>query len=282
MQLKPALFILIGVALVGCQPTRQINSSTTAYQKVLDSGVIHAAYINYPPNCIVDPKTKEVTGIFPDALREMAKSLKLKVEFTEEVGWEGLLEGLGTGRYDMVGAGVWSNSARGKLATLSVPAFYSGIGIWTRPGETRLNPDNDWQSINNPNIRIAAIDGSSPLLIAQTQFPKAKIISYPDHTSESQLFLDVVGGKADLFFAEPYQGMKFLASNPNSVKNVAEKKPIRIFADVFVMPKNEPQFKSMIDNALQEIQNTGTMDAIIKKYEGDSHLFYRVAKPYLP
>ncbi len=284
MNFRLASLVLLGALIVlpGCQPPRQVDSSTSAYKKVIDSGVIHAAYINYPPGCIVDPKTKEVTGIFPDALREMGKSLKLKVEFTEEVGWETMLEGLETGRYDMIGAGVWSNSARGKLATLSVPAYYSGIGIWTRTNETRFKPDNDWASLNDPSVRIAAIDGSTPLLIAQTQFPKAKIVSYPDRTTESQLFLDVVGNKADIFFAEPYTGMKFLSSNAGSVKNIAASKPLRIFSDVFVMPKNEGQFKSMIDNALQEIQNSGELDTIIKKYEGQGHLYYRVATPYQP
>ena len=176
--------------------------------------------------------------------------------------------------------GVGANAARGKLATLSVPAYYSGIGIWVRPGESRIAPTNDWASLNDPDIRIAAIDGSTPMLIAQTQFPNAKIVSYPDHTSESQLFLDIVGKKADVFFAEPYQGMRFLSSNPGSVKNLAVDKPLRIFADVFIMPKNEPQFKSMIDNSLQELQYSGALDKIIKKYEGDSLLFYRVATPF--
>lgn len=273
-----ALFVALG----GCQPSQTATSpSTSIYSKVSESGVIRAAYINYPPACIVDPKTKEVTGIFPDALRAMANNLKLKVEFKEEVGWATLLEGFQTGRYDMIGAGVWANATRGKLAMLSNPAYYSGIGVWVRPNETRVTPDNDWASLNNPNIRIAAIDGSTPLLIAQSQFPKAKIVSYPDQTSEGQLFLDVQGNKADVFFAEPYQGAKFLSSNAGAVKNLAVAKPLRIFADVYVLPKNDPQFKSMIDNALQEIQNDGTLDKIIKKYEGDSRLFYRVAPPYV-
>lgn len=271
--------LVLGLA-AGCQPTKESPAVSSAYSKVIDSGVIRAAYISYPPGCIVDPKTKEVTGIFPDALREIAKNLKLKVEFTEEVGWESMLEGLETRRYDMIGAGVWSNATRGKLATLSIPAYYSGIGVWVRPNETRVSPANDWASINSEGIRIAAIDGSTPLLIAQTQFPKAKIVSYPDHTTESQLFLDVVAGKADVFFAEPYQGSKFLESNPSSVKNLAAANPIRIFADVYIMPRNEPQFKSMIDNALQELQNSGTMERIIKKYEGNNTFFYPVAVPY--
>ena len=270
-------------ALGGCQSTQTASTpGVSIYAKVTESGVIRAGYINYPPACIVDPKTKEVSGIFPDALRAMANNLKLKVEFKEEVGWATLLEGMQTGRYDMVGAGVWANATRGKLAMLSKPAYYSGIGVWVRPNETRVTPVNDWASLNNPNIRIAAIDGSTPLLIAQSQFPKAKIVSYPDKTTEGQLFLDVIAKKADVFFAEPYQGAQFLASNPGTVKNLAAAKPLRIFANVYVLPKNEPQYKSMIDNALEEIQNNGTLDKIIQKYEGDSRLFYRVAPPYLP
>jgi hypothetical protein len=38
--------------------------------------------------------------------------------------------------------------------------------------------------------------------------------------------------------------------------------------------------KGLIDTAVDELENSGVIDKIIKKYEPGPNAFYRVAKPY--
>lgn len=271
------------VALVACRGTAPNQAEVrkeTAYERVLRTGTIRAAYINYPPGSIKDPKTGNLSGIAIDALRKIAANLKLKVEFTEEVGWGTIIQGLEADRYDMLGSPAWANPIRGKLATLSAPIYYTGIGVWVRANEKRITPTNSWESINAPSIRIAAMDGSTPDVIAKTQFPKARLVSYPDLTGEQNLFLDLTHNKADVFFAEPAVALQFLRSNPNSIRNVAPDNPIRVFANIWMMKKGEFQLRQMLDVALQDIQNNGTLEGIIKPYEPEPGAFFRVAKPY--
>jgi len=83
-------------------------------------------------------------------------------------GWGAQIEGLEGDRYDIVGSPVWANPTRGKLTTMSIPVYYSGIGIYVRHNDDRFT--DDWSKINSPDVRIVTIDGETGDLIARTQF----------------------------------------------------------------------------------------------------------------
>lgn len=273
-------FTLVGL-LSACRQGTQIQTSQeTVYSRVLQAKKIRSAYITYPPACIKDTNTGKLSGIFVETLEKAAENLGLTVEWTEEVGWGSQIEGLETDRYDIVGSPVWANPTRGKLTTLSIPLYYSGIGIWVRQNEDRFRFVKDWSVINTEKIRIATIDGETGDLIARTQFPKAQRISSPQLTDISQKFLDVTASKADLFFAEPYFGYKYIENNQNSVKNIASEKPIRTLGNCYMMKRNQAELKHMLDVALEDLLNSGFVDQLLDKYEPAPNTFYRVSQPY--
>jgi polar amino acid transport system substrate-binding protein len=283
------IFALFLFALpFGCDSQRGSSDSSqsqavqpaSSYDQIIDSGKIRAAYINYPPGCVVDSKTGQISGIFVEILQEIGRKAKLEVVLTEEVGYATMIQGLESKRYDIVASPVWANTARGKLTTFSVPVYYSAFGIWVRADETRFSADDKWESINKPDVRIAALDGSFTTSVAKVQFPNAQLISHPDMSSPAELFLDVVSGKADIFLAEPEKGIDYLKSNPGTIKNIAVDPPLRIFPNVFLMPKNEFQIKNMIDAGILELQISGYLDDLLRKYDRGPDVYYRVTKPY--
>lgn len=247
--------------------------------QVLNRGTIRAGYVSYPPATIVDPATGAVSGIFPELLREIGRATSLKVEFTREVGYADMIAGLQSGKYDIVG-GVWANPDRAKATTISIPVYYTGLRVWVRPAETRFTPVDSWSSLNRSEVRIAAIDGSTPMTVIREQFPNATLKSYPNQTSEAQLFLDVVQNKADVFFADPSQGAQFLAANPGKLKDISGGHPLRVFPSVYLMPAGEHQMQTMVDAALHDLISSGTADRIIRKYEGTPGAFMRPQLPY--
>lgn len=275
--------ILVGLTIVGgCTATGSKSgtqsASQQAYDRVIKSGVIRAAYITYPPACMKDTQTGKMSGIFVETLEKAAENCGLKVQWTEEVGWGSQIEGLQADRYDIVGSPVWANPTRGKMTTLSIPTYYSGIGIYVRQGETRFK--GNWSAINSPDVRVATIDGETGDLIARTQFPNAKRVSLPQTADISQLFLQLSTNKADICFAEPYFAYEFQKSNPNSVKNIAAESPIRVLGNVYMFKRGENDLKHMLDTALEDLLNSGFVDQLIDKYEPVPGTFYRVAKPY--
>ena len=93
------------------------------------------------------------------------------------------------------------------------------------------------------------------------------------------MLLNVVQNKADIAFAEPAIAIQFLKTNPNTLKNAAET-PVAVFGNSIAFKKGESEFKSMLDNTIDELSNMGIIDQIIAKYEPAPNAFYRVALPY--
>lgn len=226
---------------------------------------------------IKDPNTGELSGIFHDALEEAAKNLDLKINWVEEVGWGTMIEGLNAGRYDMIGSPVWPNSSRAKNVDFTIPLNYSAVGAYTRSGDNRFA---DLSRINNSSITISTIDGEMSSFIAKATFPNAKVVSLPQDSQVSELLLNVRTGKADVTFVETAIAEEFLAQNPGSVQNIVPNNPVRSFGNTMLVPKNQDGFKSMINSALEELFNSGTVDVLIDKYEKHPGSFYRAAKPY--
>lgn len=269
--------VIVGIGL----PSKSVKSSTSSVRdQIVQTGKIRVGYINVTNGFNVDPKTKEKSGIFVEVIEEMAKNMGLKVEYVEEVGWGTMIAGLQTKRYDMIASPTWPNSNRAKQATFSNPVYFSGIGIWVRQNENRFAPTENWASINKAEIKIGAFDGSTGEKIAQTMFPNAKIVSYPEGSGEGQIFLDVTSGKVDVFFEEGAKGFAFVKNNPGKVKNIAAEQPVKIFPNVFILPAGDFKMKEMIDTALDEVVNNGHVERAIRKFEPAPNTYYRVALPY--
>jgi len=274
---------VLAAGLVGCfqnGPSKTQTQKESVYDRVMKSGKIRAAYITYPPALIKDTKTGKLSGTFVEVLEQSAKNLGLTVEWTEEVGWGAQIEGLQADRYDIIGSPVWANPSRGKLTTLSTPVYYSGIGVYVRPDETRFSDANGWKSINDAAVKIVTIDGETADLIARTDFPNAQRVSLPQLSDISEMFLNVKTKKADVLFAEPFFGYEFLKNNPDTVKNIGTEKPIRLLGNCYMFKANEFQMKHMLDVAIEDLLNSGFVDKVLDKYEPYPGTFYRVARPY--
>jgi ABC-type amino acid transport substrate-binding protein len=179
----------------------------------------------------------------------------------------------------MFGAGLWQNSSRSKVAAFSQPLIYNPIMVWVRPNETRFN-ESDFSILNSPQVRISAQDGAVEDLIAKSDYPNATKVSVPQLSPWTDVLLNITSKKADLTFAEPAAVNLFLDKNPGALKDIDPDMPVRVFANAYAFKLGEEKFKEMLNGALQEMVDDGTMEKIIRKYEHHPGEFYRDAKPY--
>ncbi len=273
----------VGLSLFvfGCSGSvvRQIDANNNSvYDRVMKSGVIRCGYVFYSPICMKDPKTGELCGIGIDTLELAAKNLGLKVEWTEEVGWGSMIEGLETNRYDLVASLAWANSTRAREADFSKPLYYSPIFAYVRKGDRRL--DGNIAALNSPKFTIATIDGETAAVIAKEEFPQAKISSLPQLAEATQMMLTVTTGKADVNLTEPSIIAEFMKNNPGTLDQVKTDGPLRVYPDCWLFKRGQMEFKNMMDTALEQLINSGAVDKIISKYEPEPNVFYRVAIPY--
>ena len=277
--MKNILAILSLMLLIGCGSVDTSSTKRSLQEKVLKKGVIRAAYTIYYPGCFKD-STGKLKGVFVETLEKAAKDLDLKVEWVEEVGWATQIEGLNNDKYDMMGSSVWANPKRAKNATLSIPLYYSPLYVYTRANETKFDNIKNYEDLNSPRHIFSLVDGGTGEVIYKNMFSNAGKISLPQNTDFGTSFLDVKGKKADLVIMEPYQANKFSQNNPNVIKSILPKTPIKVFGNCYMFKKNEIEFQNMLNVVLTDLNNSGFIDKLLLKYEGVPNNFMRASKPF--
>lgn len=260
----------------------------STFDRVLRTKTIRAAWLTYPPAVFKDESTGKLTGTFVETLEKVAHNLELSVVWdSEETPWSQQFESLDSGKCDVIGSPVWANPKRGKLATLSNPVYYSGIGLYVRSGDVRF-PD-DWKAdgiirgtalINKSDLKIAVLPGETGEIIAKNQFPEANRLALPDNASIFDLLSSVASDRTDLAFVEPYFANEFVKSNPGKLRNIASHHPVRVLGNVYMFRSKETQMKQMFDVALEELQNDGFIEGIIKRYENAPGVFLRASQGF--
>lgn len=280
------LLPILATMLVSCGQQTTANNPTSAapqknslYDRVMKAGKIRAAYTIYPPGCFKDADGK-LKGVFVETLEQAAKNLNLTVEWTEEVGWETQIEGLDNNRYDMMGSSVWANPKRARLATLSVPLYFSPLYIYARKDDPKFNEKISLAAINSPDVRISTVDGGSGEVVAKAQFPNATRVALPQMTDFGVSFMDVVHNKADIIFMEKFHAMKFLESNPETIVNITPKNPLRVFGNCYEFKRGEVEFQNMLNVALTDLLTSGFVEQLLAKYEKYPNSQLRIAPPY--
>ncbi|MEL7197905.1 MAG: transporter substrate-binding domain-containing protein [Pseudomonadota bacterium] len=241
----------------------------------LADGVLDAGYIPYPPSLIVDPNSGEFSGISYDVLEEIADRLGVELDPDEELAWGTMIENLNAGRSEIVATGIWPTPERDAQADFSNPIFYSPVYAYVRADDNRF--DGNLQVANQPNITISILDGEVAESIAREDFAQASELSLPQISQVSELLLNVQNGKADVTFVEPAIAQEFLDANPGSIKRVEGIEPVRAFPTTFMVPDGEQEFLAELNRVLAEMQQDGTVNRIIDRYEEHDGSFIRVS-----
>ncbi len=135
--------------LSSCNNSNTTNTTETK-NELFANKTIKVGYISYPPGFIVDPNTKEKSGIFDDVLLEIAKRNGLTVDYKEEVTWATMIEVLKTDRVNLIANPVWATPERKENADFSKPVYFSPIGVFVRADDNRF--DADRSKLNDPKI----------------------------------------------------------------------------------------------------------------------------------
>lgn len=271
-----AVFLIL---LFGCNNNNNVNVNSSVLDDIIKNDTIRCGYLLYPPYFMRDPNTGIKSGIFYDIMEAIGKNSNLKIDWADnETGYENIFTDLDNNKYEVFAGGLWPNSTRAKVGAFSIPVFYSVIKTWGRANETRFL--NNLKEINSPDIKIATIDGAMEDIIAKNDFPNATKVSLTQLSPFTQNLQNIISNKADVTFAEPGIIYEFLSKNPGTLKELAPDDPVRIFGNCLVVKKKEYDLQEFLDIALKELLYSGEIDRILKKYESNTNVFLRVAKPY--
>lgn len=258
------LLLVASVFILGSCNNSNTTNTTETKNEVFANKTIKVGYISYPPGFIVDPNTKEKSGIFNDVLVEIAKRNGLTIDYKEEVTWATMIEVLKTDRVNLIANPVWATPERKENADFSKPVYFSPIGVFVRADDNRF--DADRTKLNDPKIKIAAVDGEVNNFIGKSDFPKAELKPFPNNIDVAQLFLEIQTKKKDVTFAEPMFAYDYMQKNPGKLKNIGEKSPIRNYPNCYMYKKGESKVGDFLNAEIDKLIKDGTIDKIIAKY----------------
>lgn len=250
----------------------------TAYERVTESGVLRCAYIVYPPETIKDPVSGELSGTVVDIVEEAARQLEWDVEWVAEVGFADMFDGLRSGKYDALCSGLWKNPARAKNGLFTIPLNYGIYYPYVRAHDDRF--DDGLDRVNQPDVKIAVIDGEYADFVARESFPQADTLRLPQLSDISQIPLSVATGKADIAFLQKGPARRYIEVNPGKLRAL-ENQPVRVMpAPAVVVPMGEHDFKYVLDSAFEFLLNNGFVEKTLRKYDPELESYHLIAKPY--
>lgn len=289
--MKPATTILVAalvaigasyatVKAVSPQSSDSASASKreTATQRIDRTGTIRCGYVAWPPYIIKDANTGQLSGIFYDLTEDIAKVLNLKVEWTTETSFGTMIEDMKTSRFDVYCGGNWPEASKSRHIDFTNPAAYVALGVYVRADDTRF--DTDMYALNNKDYKFATQDGEMSATVVHSDFPEAAVVSHTQTTDFNQLIMDVVSKKADAVVTEKAIIERYMKANPGTLKNVATKRPVRLFGVTWSMLKGNEGLLSSFNTTINELDYTGVIERDIRKYDPTMSGFYPVALPF--
>ena len=179
----------------------------SALNDILDSGVLKFGTTgDWNPMSVRDPASNSYKGYDIDVAMELAKDLGVEVEFVP-TDWKTLVNGVVAGKYHMTGSASIS-PPRMKVAGFS--ESYIAVEIMPFTSADKAGNFNGYDSINQPDVKVATTLGTTFEALVREWFPNAdiKVVEAP-----ARGFQEVLAGRADVFITSNIEGSTLTAKH---------------------------------------------------------------------
>lgn len=264
-------WVALGVALIALVLTVLWRPTTVAppsvpsegtLARILRTQTLRVGYEGYPPYVIKDPTTGKLSGISVEIAELIAREAGWKVEWIESSP-DTKIPDLQAGKFDVMTEPILGTISRAAQVGFTRPYTYFGdASAIVRKGETRFS---DIQDLNRSGVTIAVRAGYTDQTYAADNLPAASLRALKvDDTS--QVFLEVIAGKADVALANSDEVKAFAAAHPNEVEaRFVDPAPAYIPAGL-MLRQGDFTFYNFLNVALDYLDTNGDLARIKKKY----------------
>jgi len=238
----------------------------------LPADVVKKGYIvagtnpNTPPTTFYQEDNKTLAGREIDIVSAVADRLGVAVRWRDTGGFDNIIPGLKSGRYDLAASNIDANKKR--LQQVDFVGYYnaSRLALIARK-DSNLGPFNTFAELCGQTVGAGA--GTSQVTRLQLASDACKadgkaeitIPIFPDRPAGVQA---VISGRVPMFFG-PYEGLRYQASHV---------KPLTLAGEITIedtivsiaLPKGSPLEKS-VQAALNSLIKDGTYQQILDKWE---------------
>ena len=253
---KRIIFFILFVTVLFCISCKSDNKNIDLYEAVKNRGKLIIGLEGTWSPWNYHNEKDELVGFDTEVGKKIAEKLGVKAEFVEGA-WDGLLEGVNSGRYDMMINGVASTEERKRSYDFSIPYAYIKTAIIVREDDDRINLLADLK-----NKKTANTISSNFAKIAEDN--GAEVVSVDDLNHTFELLLS---GRVDATLNTEVTYYDYIKEHPDAPIRIAllidDKQEVCI-----PIKKSEQtkQFKNKIDEAILELKNEGVLSDLSYKY----------------
>lgn len=259
-RLTRVVSILGALLLVAVWGTLQGETDTLA--KIKKSGELRIGTGIYPPYSIQKPDGSLI-GIDIELLKKLAEKLGAKPKFIV-VGWDTIVAGIHTGKYDMTTA-LCKSEKRAQVVDYAATSLWEVGQVWAVRAD---NPKNlrTLDDLNRPEVTIVASVGGYDQIVTQELLPKATLKTIPGLAIPQQV-AEVISRRVDgapletpvntTVFKAQYQELRFIPDADH---------PVRTIPGAWTFTKGDSKFQKYISEFLAEETANGTVAKLNAQY----------------
>lgn len=256
--------LLLGLAMVACgggatEPEAETAAETVAGELPdLGGREITVTLENaYLPFNYIDPATGEPAGWDYEAIGAICELLNCRPVFVESA-WEGMIQAVADGQFDMAADGITITEERKELVDFSDGFINIEQRLLARVDEERF--DSVESFIDNPELIVGTQTGTTNFETISELVPAERIQAFDSFSFAVQSLL---AGDVDAVIIDETAGLGYQGANAEELKLVGDS----LSSDQlgFVFPKGSDLVEPF-NAAMAELRANGTMDRLAEKY----------------
>jgi polar amino acid transport system substrate-binding protein len=261
--LPRSIVILLAAALaVATLPTAgaaEPASASPVLARIVSSGKLRVGMSGSQPPLNFKSKDGEMIGLEVDMARALAELMSVELQIVQKP-FRDLLGALTAGEVDLVMSGMTITPERNLRVAFVGPYFLSGKSILTR--SATLAQADETSDLDQSNLRLAALEGSTSERFVTKLMPKAKLVTTEDYDAAVALLL---AGEVDALVAD--REIVTLTAFLHPKENLATlRQPLTIEPIGVAVPPGDALLVNFLENTMGALETSGVMAALRSRW----------------
>jgi ABC-type amino acid transport substrate-binding protein len=237
-------------------------TASNTLRHINETRTLRVGYEGYPPYTIKDPATGKLTGFSVDLAEYIAREAGWKVEWIQ-TSPDTKIPDLQAGKFDVMTEPIFRTIPRAVQVSFSRPyAYFGDAAAIVRKKESRFKVIDD---LNKPGVTVVVRQGYTDETFAADNLSAASRRSLKVD-DVSQLFLEVIAGKADAALADLEQVQAFAAKHPTEVQaRFTNPAPSYIPAG-FMLRQGDFIFYNFVNASIDYMEANSVLTRLNRKY----------------
>ena len=207
----------------------------------------------------LDPRTQKLIGIDSDLAKELAKDLKVNLEFVES-SFPTFISDITENRCDIAMFAIGNTEARRAKVRFTSPHLESDIYAITTKYNKKIE---NWDDIDKEDVVVAVAKGTYHEPVMKEKLKNAKLLVVNSMHAREQ---EVQSGRADVFMTD-YPFVKRMLAQTNWARLIKPTSTYHLTPYAWTVAYGDDKFYNRIEQFISDIKKDGRLYQLAKDNE---------------